>query len=127
MPITGLALSWDIYNPMANIAAAINYARHVYGPTLMRGGMGMGSGHGYANGGWITEPIIGTGMRSGHSYTFGEMGPEYVSPAGRHANSGDVYNIMVAGDTNPDAAALRIIQEIRRYKKKHGNQATGIG
>lgn len=54
--------SWDIYNPLANIAAAINYARHTYGPTLMRGGMGMGSGHGYAGGGptsagwaWVGE------------------------------------------------------------------------
>jgi len=41
----------NIYNPMANIFAAINYAMHTYGPTLMRGGMGMGSGHGYDSGG----------------------------------------------------------------------------
>src|SRR6185312_15017025 len=43
----------NIYNPLANIYAAINYARHVYGPTLMRGGMGLGSGHGYDSGGWL--------------------------------------------------------------------------
>jgi hypothetical protein len=46
-----------IYNPFANIYAALNYARHQYGPTLMRNGMGIGSGHGYAAGGpasgWI--------------------------------------------------------------------------
>jgi phage-related protein len=40
----------NIYDPLANIAAAINYARARYGPTLMSGGMGMGSGHGYAKG-----------------------------------------------------------------------------
>ena len=45
--------SWNIYDPLANIAAAINYARHTYGPTLMSGGMGMGSGKGYAEGGLV--------------------------------------------------------------------------
>jgi SLT domain-containing protein len=43
----------NIYDPLANIAAAINYAKHVYGPSLMRGGMGLGSGHGYDQGGWL--------------------------------------------------------------------------
>jgi len=45
--------SLNIFDPLANIAAAINYAMHVYGPSLMRGGMGMGSGHGYDIGGWL--------------------------------------------------------------------------
>jgi phage-related protein len=45
--------SWDIYNPLANIAAAINYARWRYGPRLMIGGAGLGSGHGYDAGGWL--------------------------------------------------------------------------
>jgi phage-related protein len=44
--------SFNIYDPLANIAAAINYAFHRYGPALMSGGMGMGSGHGYDGGGW---------------------------------------------------------------------------
>jgi Transglycosylase SLT domain len=44
--------SGNIYDPLANVAAAINYAMHTYGPTLMRGGMGMGSGHGYDAGGY---------------------------------------------------------------------------
>lgn len=43
----------NIYDPLANIAAAINYARATYGPSLMRGGMGMGSGHGYDTGGYL--------------------------------------------------------------------------
>ena len=52
---TFLAYHWpgtsgNIYDPLANIAAAINYARHVYGPNLMSGGSGLGSGHGYASG-----------------------------------------------------------------------------
>lgn len=43
--------SWNIYDPLANIAAGINYARHVYGPGLEANGMGIGSGRGYAAGG----------------------------------------------------------------------------
>jgi SLT domain-containing protein/phage-related protein len=74
--------SGNIYDPLANIAAALNYARNVYGPTLMDGGMGIGSGHGYALGGPINEPIIGYGVNSGRRYTFGEAGPEYVTPGG---------------------------------------------
>ena len=87
--------SWDIYNPLANVAAAIDYAKHVYGPTLMRDGMGLGSGRGYALGGWITEPIAGVGLRSGSGYSFGELGPEYVSPAGKYGggHGGDTYII----------------------------------
>jgi SLT domain-containing protein len=49
--------SSNIYDPLANIAAAINYARAVYGPTLLRGGMGMGSGHGYDAGGWLPPGV----------------------------------------------------------------------
>ena len=41
----------SIYNPLANIAAAIAYAKSRYGPTLESGGMGIGSGHGYDAGG----------------------------------------------------------------------------
>ncbi len=62
--------SWDIYNPLANIAAALNYARHRYGPTLMSGGMGIGSGHGYRHGGWLAEAVRGVGMTSGEPYMF---------------------------------------------------------
>jgi SLT domain-containing protein/phage-related protein len=47
----------NIYDPLANIAAAINYAQHRYGPTLMSGGMGMGSGHGYDSGGWLPPGV----------------------------------------------------------------------
>jgi SLT domain-containing protein len=63
----------SIYDPMANIYAAINYAMHTYGPTLLRGGMGMGSGHGYASGTNSTAP--GFAM-------VGENGPELVQFSG---------------------------------------------
>ena len=59
----------NIYDPLANVAAAINYARHVYGPSLMSGGMGMGSGHGYGYGTNSAMP--------GWAWT-GERGPELI-------------------------------------------------
>jgi TP901 family phage tail tape measure protein len=40
----------NIYDPLANIAAALNYARNVYGPSLANQYGGIGSGHGYAAG-----------------------------------------------------------------------------
>ena len=56
----------NIYDPLANVAAAINYAQHVYGPSLMRGGMGMGSGHGYDTGGWWPPNTIGWNTSGKH-------------------------------------------------------------
>jgi SLT domain-containing protein len=49
--------SWNIYDPLANIAAALNYAEHRYGPGLMSGGLGLGSGHGYDTGGWLPPGV----------------------------------------------------------------------
>jgi phage-related protein len=68
--------SYNIYDPLANIAAAINYARHRYGPTLGA----LGSGHGYAGGGWVNEPVSGLGLYSGTPYTFAERGREFIVP-----------------------------------------------
>ena len=63
----------NIYDPLANVAAAINYARHVYGPTLMSGSGGLGSGHGYAKG--------TMGAQRGWAVV-GENGPEMVNFSG---------------------------------------------
>lgn len=58
--------SGNIYDPLANVAAAINYAMHRYGPSLMSGGMGMGSGHGYDNGGWWPSGTFGWNTSGQH-------------------------------------------------------------
>lgn len=93
--------SGNIFDPLANIAAAINYALHVYGPSLMRGGMGMGSGHGYADG----TP----GARRGWAWV-GERGRELV-----HFNGGEqvIANHQLgmmgyASGTNPRLVAAEI-------------------
>jgi SLT domain-containing protein len=67
------ALSANIYDPMANIYAALNYAIHRYGnPGWLSV---LGHGHGYATGGF---------MPAGHSGVVGEAGIEamYARPGG---------------------------------------------
>lgn len=44
----------NILDPLANIAAGLNYAKNVYGPNLN----GLGQGHGYASGSWDI-PVTG--------------------------------------------------------------------
>lgn len=41
----------DILNGYDNLLAALNYAKHRYGPNLN----GLGEGHGYDSGGWLTD------------------------------------------------------------------------
>lgn len=55
----------NIFNGPDNIYAALNYAKHRYGPSLSF----LGNGHGYANGGITDKPAI-----------FGEKGPEMAIP-----------------------------------------------
>ncbi|MGW3486564.1 phage tail tape measure protein [Streptomyces sp. NPDC001054] len=55
----------DVFNGYDNLLAALNYAKHRYGPSLSF----LGQGHGYANGG---RP------RSGEVAWVGERGPELV-------------------------------------------------
>ncbi len=60
--------SWNIYDPLANIAAALHYARITYGPNLENIRGGIGSGKGYAGG----------GVSPGGWATVGEYGRELV-------------------------------------------------
>lgn len=62
----------SITDPQANIDSAINYAKGRYGPSLMSNGQGMGSGHGYDQGGWLPP---------GHTHVVNNTGsPELVIP-----------------------------------------------
>jgi cell wall-associated NlpC family hydrolase/SLT domain-containing protein len=68
-------------NAMAQIYAAIHYANAVYHGAAMD--QIIGHGHGYANGGWVNEPVTGVGKYSRALYHFAESGPEYVMPEGQ--------------------------------------------
>lgn len=72
-PFRGLG----IYNPLANIFAALNYAIHRYGAGWTSV---LGHGHGYNKGGAILEDIVGVGSQSGTRYQF--HAGENVVPAG---------------------------------------------
>ena len=87
----------NIYDPLANIAAAINYAKHVYGPTLMSGGMGMGSGHGYDTGGWWPPNTIGWNTSGQHELVVTQAQLRGISGGA----SGPVYNAHFDSLTGP--------------------------
>lgn len=100
IPSTFAAYHWpgtsnNIRDPLANIAAAINYARHVYGPNLANQYGGIGSGHGYAAG----------GATSAGWALVGEHGRELVKlPGGAtvrpHGATEQMLSQMAAGQVN---------------------------
>jgi TP901 family phage tail tape measure protein len=108
---TFLAYHWpgtstNIYDPLANIAAALNYARHVYGPTLMSGGLGIGSGHGYA---------LGTNWAAPGHHVVGEHGPEVVSMrGGERVTPGGQTIIIYTNEINPRRHAAELGWELAR-------------
>lgn len=103
--------SSNILDPLANIAAAINYAEHVYGPSLGA----LGSGHGYARGGNAPK---------GDTAWVGENGPELVrfGAAARitptEQATGHTFNITINGPM-PDA------QQITKLKQQLATAVAG--
>jgi TP901 family phage tail tape measure protein len=58
-----------------------------------------------ANGGVIGEPVVGRGLRTGASYSFGERGPETVTPGLPVGRGATVLKVTVAA---PDLRGLTI-------------------
>lgn len=96
----------NILDPISNIIAGIRYIMSRYGTVFNVPGIkSMASGGpyiGYANGGLISEPIMGFGLRSGTRYAFGENGPELVVPRPGFASSSGISS----GGGNDQAVAL---------------------
>ncbi len=122
--------SFDIFNPLANVAAAVNYARHRYGPTLMRGGMGMGSGHGYASGGigggWAMVGERGREMiRLPHGSTVYSNSDTERRLSG--VNPGGPISLSVSGGASEFERFL--VKLIRRFVKVNygGNVQNALG
>jgi hypothetical protein len=111
--------SGDIYDPLANIAAAVHYGESRYGPTLMSGGMGIGSGHGYDNGGFLPPGLSlaynGTGV------------PEPVIPAGRGGGSAPGGTTTIIVKVDPVIAAVTPDRNLGRQIGQHITAFIGSG
>jgi SLT domain-containing protein len=100
----------NIYDPLANVFSALNYALH--GKGFGTGVGQIGSMHGYAKGGVITEPIIGVG-RSGKRYSFGEEGDETVTP-GRGGRLGKLADtIVIRESADADLITQRLTWQLQ--------------
>lgn len=64
-----------------------DYNNSVYPPSVWAS-YGLFHPFSFARGGMINEPVVGMGLRSGRGYTFGEEGPERVTPGRGSASSG---------------------------------------
>jgi hypothetical protein len=111
--------SGDIYDPLANIAAALHYGELRYGPTLMTGGMGIGSGHGYDHGGFLPPGLSlaynGTGV------------PEPVIPASRIAAGGGGTPQTIIVKVDPAIAAVTPDRNLGRHIAEHLLKHTATG
>lgn len=112
--------SSNILNPLANVAAAINYARHVYGPSLMNRFGGIGSGHGYATGTLSAAP--------GWAWV-GERGPELMHFRGGEqvvphhaaaAGSTYVINVHPTPLARPADIGREVVGAIRAHEQRSG-------
>jgi hypothetical protein len=132
------ALSAALRNIPKNIQSTVSVREVVSGNPLSPGAPILGElPHKMATGGIITEPIVGVGLHSHETYEFGESGNEAVVPlngrgiqrnysTGSSGAGGNVF-VTVQGDTNPDAAALRIWQILRDFRRHNGNMNLGLG
>jgi hypothetical protein len=102
---------WDI---LANVYAGMNYAKSRYGARLLQV---IGHGHGYAEGGVIGEPVFGLGLRTGAPYSFGERGPELVSPLsgpGYPAGGGGGARIVINVHPTPGMDERQVAAAVSR-------------
>jgi cell wall-associated NlpC family hydrolase len=72
-----------------------------------------------ANGGVIQEPVLGVGA-SGRTYSFGERGPETVTPG----VGGNTYNINinVPATAHPAEVGRQVVTVIKAYEQGNGSR-----
>lgn len=78
-------------------------------------------------GGIINEPVIGLGLNSGRSYTFGESGPEMITPIGAGAKpmKGGGINLTVTvgsimNQADMDALIAKMMAALQREQSRRG-------
>lgn len=75
----------------------------------------------HADGGWISEPVVGVGMNSGRGYSFAETGPEHVANTkqmseGAHGGGGGLQ-VIFNGPVADQYVADRVINRINRGRE----------
>jgi hypothetical protein len=108
------SLGGSLWNPVAELIAAIRYIAATYVTPFAIPGLLSGNYVGYANGGVITEPVIGYGTNSGRIYTLAEREAEVVTPmsrlaaigANRQSGGPSGQQINVGSITMPEGATL---------------------
>ncbi len=117
--ITRLIIRLYVLKPLIEaIASALGFSSKGIATSLLtRGSLA------FANGGIINEPIAGIGLASGRSYTFGERGPETITPGVGMQSTNVIINAVDAASfsdmvsRNPNSI-LKIVTE----SFKSGNQ-----
>ncbi len=81
---------------------------------------------GFAKGGVINEPIFGRGLLSGRGYSFGERGPERITPISGTggAGGGVIANFYISGVGGGDALELerKLKPAVMRWLKEEGSR-----
>jgi SLT domain-containing protein len=118
--------SWDIYDPFANIAAALNYARHNYGPGLRNAYGGIGTGHGYALGTLNAVPgWAWVGERGPELLRF--RGGEQVHPAMAGGWRSGPAQVIIRVEVEPSLAAVTPDRTLGRHIAQHVTQFIAAG
>ena len=119
----------NVFDPIANLAAGINYARHTYGPGM--GYIGRGAKHGYADGGLVTSgfanvlsgmlgaqpnvPVFDTGgtLTPGLNIVDNQTGrPEPLVRPEHVRSSSHTITINCGAETDPDVLADKLVDAL---------------
>ena len=81
----------------------------------------------HATGGIISEPVIGMGLNSGQRYSFGESGPEQVTPIGTGGKSSGGSGISITihvgtiqNKSDMDAMIAQMMQALQKEQFRRG-------
>jgi len=110
--------SYNIYDPLANIAAALNYGAH-NGRGFGTGAGQIGSGHGYALGG----PVLfdNGGFLPPRSATLAVNGTNRYEPVGGRGGNTYILNISPTPLAHPRDIGREVVGAIKEFEKGSGS------
>lgn len=91
-------------------------------PTPFINSLRGGPRKGFAEGGWITEPVAGIGMNTGTQYTFGERESELVVPGSKmRGGNGTTIHVHAGASRSDQELAQKIAAEFYWQQVVRGN------